>query len=175
VSSARMAFGYDTTQQKSYARRSVFAQPSPIRSIVCHDASRAWETAHTVAAECHVEPVANPGLRERNFGALIGTSSLNLDWACAPEDGESLPQFMRRVHAALNDALAHPSPVLVVAHGGRSMHWSRCWVSGLSHRANCSAMLSPCVFSAAIPFDCLVRCFSMRQTQSGRYNLLNNK
>ena len=105
--------------QARQAAQCLARQPKPIRSIVSSDASRAWETAHTVAAACHVEPVvANPGLRERNFGALIGTSSLNLDWACKPEGGEDLPQFMRRVHTALNDALAYPAPVLVVAHGG---------------------------------------------------------
>ena len=104
--------------QARQAARCLASQPEPIRSIVSSDASRAWETAHIVAAECHVEPVANPGLRERNFGALIGASSLNLDWACAPEGGENLPQFMSRVHATLDDALAHPAPVLVVAHGG---------------------------------------------------------
>jgi len=49
---------------------------------------------------------------------LIGTSSAHIDWACDPQDGESLPVFMRRKHAALAHALALPAPVLVVAHGG---------------------------------------------------------
>ena len=63
-------------------------------------------------------PTAQAVLRERNFGALIGTSSANIDWACEPEGGETLAQFVARKRAALAEALAQPAPVLVVAHGG---------------------------------------------------------
>jgi probable phosphoglycerate mutase len=90
----------------------------PIRTIVCSDARRAFDTAHTVAASLRIVPLAREDLRERHFGALIGTSSVNLDWACAPEGGETLAQFVDRKRAALNLALAQPGPVLVVAHGG---------------------------------------------------------
>jgi glucosyl-3-phosphoglycerate phosphatase len=90
----------------------------PIRSIVCSDARRAFDTAHTVAAHHGIVPLAAQALRERNFGALIGTSSAQLDWTCEPENGETLSDFMRRKHAALAEALALPGPVLVVAHGG---------------------------------------------------------
>jgi probable phosphoglycerate mutase len=90
----------------------------PLRTIISSDAPRAWETACTVAAAHRIDPLPRPGLRERDFGALLGTSTLNLDWACAPEGGETLPQFMQRTHTALTDALALPAPVLVVAHGG---------------------------------------------------------
>ena len=90
----------------------------PLRTIVCSDAPRALTTAFTVAAPHGIAPLLHDGLRERNFGVLIGTSSAQIDWACDPQDGESLPTFMRRKHAALSAALAHPGPVLVVAHGG---------------------------------------------------------
>ena len=90
----------------------------PIRTIVCSDAHRALTTALTVAASHTVEPVPDEGLRERNFGVLIGTSSAQIDWNCDPDEGESLPIFMRRKHTALARALALPGPVLVVAHGG---------------------------------------------------------
>ncbi|MDM0087039.1 MULTISPECIES: histidine phosphatase family protein [unclassified Variovorax] len=90
----------------------------PIRTIVCSDARRAFDTAHTVAASLRIVPLAREDLRERHFGALIGTSSVNLDWACAPEGGETLPQFVDRNRLSLADALAQPAPVLVVAHGG---------------------------------------------------------
>jgi broad specificity phosphatase PhoE len=90
----------------------------PLRTIVCSDADRALTTAFTVAAPHGIAPLLHEGLRERNFGALIGTSSAQIDWACDPQDGESLAVFMRRKHAALSAALAHPGPVLVVAHGG---------------------------------------------------------
>ncbi|RZL88246.1 MAG: histidine phosphatase family protein [Variovorax sp.] len=90
----------------------------PIRSIVCSNVKRAFDTAHTVAASHGIAPVVMEGLRERNFGALIGTSSANIDWACEPDDGETLPQFVTRKRAGLETALRHPAPVLVVAHGG---------------------------------------------------------
>ncbi len=93
----------------------------PIRTVVCSDAKRAFDTAHAVAAGLRVTPLVLESLRERNFGALIGTSSANLDWACEPEGGETLAQFVTRKRAALEAALAHPAPVLVVAHGG-SLH-----------------------------------------------------
>jgi probable phosphoglycerate mutase len=90
----------------------------PIRTVVCSDALRAFDTAHTVATGLGMAPVRLEGLRERNFGALIGTSSAELDWTCEPEGGESLPHFVARKRAALEAALAHPAPVLIVAHGG---------------------------------------------------------
>ena len=90
----------------------------PIRTIVCSDAHRAMTTALTVAAPHAMAPVPDEGLRERNFGVLIGTSSVHIDWACDPAEGESLSGFMGRKHIALTRALALPGPVLVVAHGG---------------------------------------------------------
>lgn len=90
----------------------------PIRTIVTSDARRAFDTAHAVAAPHRLAPIAREVLRERNFGALVGTSSADLDWTCAPEGGETLAQFVNRTRAALAAALAEPAPVLVVAHGG---------------------------------------------------------
>jgi probable phosphoglycerate mutase len=90
----------------------------PIRTVVCSDARRAFDTAHTVAARLGLVPASQARLRERHFGALIGTSSANIDWACEPEGGETLAQFVVRKRAALDAALALPGPVLVVAHGG---------------------------------------------------------
>ena len=90
----------------------------PIRTLVCSDAHRALETAHSVAACLRLVPLLREDLRERHFGALIGTSSVNLDWNCAPEGGETLAQFVDRKRVALRFALDQPAPVLVVAHGG---------------------------------------------------------
>ena len=101
------------------ARAAELLAGEPIRTIVCSDARRAFDTAHTVAAALRLVPAAQEALRERNFGALIGTSSANIDWACDPEGGETLTQFVTRKRAALDAALRlQPGPVLVVAHGG---------------------------------------------------------
>jgi len=103
-------------QQAAHAAELLAGEP--IRTIVCSDARRAFDTAHTVAAALRLAPTAQAELRERNFGALIGTSSAQIDWACEPEGGETLAQFVGRKRAALDAALRQPAPVLVVAHGG---------------------------------------------------------
>ncbi|MCT8174291.1 histidine phosphatase family protein [Variovorax sp. CY25R-8] len=100
------------------ARAAELLAGEPIRTIVCSDARRAFDTAHAVGSALKLVPTAQAVLRERNFGALIGTSSANIDWACEPEGGETLAQFVARKRAALAEALAQPAPVLVVAHGG---------------------------------------------------------
>jgi probable phosphoglycerate mutase len=103
------------------ARAAELLAGEPIASIACSDARRAFDTAHTVMAAHRnrgLAPLVLEGLRERDFGALIGSSSAELDWACEPEGGETLPRFVERKRAALDAALALPAPVLVVAHGG---------------------------------------------------------
>ncbi len=89
-----------------------------IASIVASDVRRARDTAETVAARHLLAPILNSGLRERNFGKLIGTSSRDIDWGCEPEAGETLELFIDRSRAGLAEALAQPAPVLLVAHGG---------------------------------------------------------
>ena len=90
----------------------------PIRTVLGCDARRANDTAYAVATALKLVPAAQATLRERNFGALIGTSSANIDWACEPEGGETLSQFIARTREAIDTALRLPAPVLVVAHGG---------------------------------------------------------
>ena len=89
-----------------------------ITSIVASDVRRACDTAEAVAARHLLAPILNSGLRERNFGKLIGTSSRDIDWGCEPEAGETLEVFIDRSRAGLTAALAQPAPVLLVAHGG---------------------------------------------------------
>lgn len=90
----------------------------PIATIVCSNMQRAHHTARTVAARHAIEPIPHIGLRERNFGNLIGSSSAEINWDCAPASGETLDQFAHRVHAGMHEALKQPGPVLLVAHGG---------------------------------------------------------
>ena len=104
--------------QTQAARAAALLAGAPIRSIVCSDARRAVDTAQAVAAPHRLQPQARQALRERNFGALIGTSSAKIDWACEPEGGEALASFFTRTRAALAAALELPAPTLLVAHGG---------------------------------------------------------
>ncbi|SCK51301.1 probable phosphoglycerate mutase [Variovorax sp. HW608] len=103
--------------QQAHHAASILAG-EPVRSILTSGVVRALTTAHTVSAPHGIAPLVLEGLRERNFGALIGTSSASIDWACEPENGETLPEFIDRSRAAIEHALAHPGPVLIVAHGG---------------------------------------------------------
>jgi len=89
-----------------------------IASIVASDVRRARATAEVVATRHLLAPIFNSGLRERNFGKLIGTSSRDIDWGCEPEAGETLEVFIGRSRAGLSEALAQPAPALLVAHGG---------------------------------------------------------
>ena len=100
------------------ARAAALLAGEPIRTVVCSDARRANDTAYAVATALKLVPAAQATLRERNFGALIGTSSANIDWACEPEGGETLSQFIARTREAIGTVLRQPAPVLVVAHGG---------------------------------------------------------
>jgi len=90
----------------------------PIATIVCSNMQRAHHTACTVAARHAIDPIPHIGLRERNFGDLIGSSSADIDWDCAPQAGETLDEFAHRVHAGFHEALKQSGPVLMVAHGG---------------------------------------------------------
>jgi probable phosphoglycerate mutase len=90
----------------------------PIRTIASSSMPRALTTAHAAAAPHGIAPLEFAGLRERNFGALIGTSSADIDWTCAPAGGETLAEFVGRTRTALAQALTQPGPVLIVAHGG---------------------------------------------------------
>lgn len=90
----------------------------PIRRILASDMERAWRTAHIVATP-HGLPVQRAsGLRERWFGDLVGTSSLNFDWALDPPNGETLAVFVSRARAGIAAALAHEETTLLVSHGG---------------------------------------------------------
>lgn len=106
----------------------------PIQAVVASDLVRAWLTAQPLAERLGLAPVAEPRVRERNFGSFQGHTPDEIaarwpdefrawrdrDPAWAVPGGESGHQFIDRVLAALHDvALAHAgSTVAVVTHGG---------------------------------------------------------
>ena len=108
----------DATGEAQALRAAEILAGEKFASIVCSDMRRAHRTAHVVASRHEMTPVSCPGLRERNFGALVGTSSRELDWTCDPAGGESLETFVARTRAGLIEAWAHPATALIVAHGG---------------------------------------------------------
>jgi probable phosphoglycerate mutase len=86
--------------------------------LLASDMARAWLTAGHVASATGLAAVAAPGLRERGFGQLVGTSSAAFDWRIDPPGGETLPGFVQRTAAALGAALGEGEMPLLVAHGG---------------------------------------------------------
>jgi probable phosphoglycerate mutase len=86
--------------------------------IVASDLPRAWLTAGKVAAATRRLVQAEPLLRERFFGDLIGTPNLGIDWAAHPPGGETLDEFVARAVAGLTQASASGAVPLIVSHGG---------------------------------------------------------
>ena len=89
------------------------------REIFCSSWRRAHHTALIIAEATGKQLTVHPDLHERFFGDLIGTSSINLDWAADAPGGETLREFIDRTKRGLEDALRVPGdPPLIVAHGG---------------------------------------------------------
>jgi broad specificity phosphatase PhoE len=90
----------------------------PIARIFGSTMTRAWQTAETVGRAIGKTPVAEPGLRERWFGDLVGTTSVGLNWSFDPPNGERIADFVERTCATAERLLASDEPTLLVAHGG---------------------------------------------------------
>ncbi len=106
----------------------------PIEAIIASDLARAWLTAQPLAQRLGLEPVAEPRVRERDFGSFQGhtVDEVAARWpdefhawrardpAWAMPGGESGHQFIARVLEALHDvARTHAGrTVAVVTHGG---------------------------------------------------------
>ena len=104
---------------EAQARRAAeYLREHAVERIFASDMRRAWQTAHAAAQIVGAQVVAEPRLRERWFGDLVGTSSLDLDWRHEPPNGESLQEFVERTQDGFFDALDTHAPTLVVAHGG---------------------------------------------------------
>src|SRR5262245_15065236 len=51
------------------------------KRILASTMHRAWTTAQIVGKKLELTPIEEPGLRERWFGDLVGTSSAEMDWS----------------------------------------------------------------------------------------------
>ncbi len=93
-----------------------------IRSIVASPLSRAHDTAKSAALVVGREIVLDEDLREVAFGVQEGQPMAQWfdDWVdghFTPEGAEAFTDLRVRAVRAINRALEHESPVLVVAHG----------------------------------------------------------
>jgi probable phosphoglycerate mutase len=106
----------------------------PIDAIYASDLLRAWQTANAIAHATEAPLLANPGLRERGFGAFEGKTyaDIEADWPeqslmwrkrvpdWAPPGGESLLALRERIARTVNTlAQQHVGgQIVLVAHGG---------------------------------------------------------
>jgi probable phosphoglycerate mutase len=93
-----------------------------ITTIVASPLSRAQDTAAIVGAALALPVATDELLREVSFGVQEGQpmSEWFDDWILGrftPAGAEPFAALRSRATAAINRALAHPAPVLVVAHG----------------------------------------------------------
>lgn len=97
----------------------------PIATICSSPLKRARKTADIIneVLDCPIIEIA--GLKECNFGVHEGTkwNDWLQDWlkgdeSTTPPGVESYTDFIERGRLAVNEALTHPGPVLIVAHGG---------------------------------------------------------
>ena len=98
-----------------------------IATLCTSPLSRARETAEILNQQLGCPLVVIEGLQECAYGALEGQPKtgpgVDQRWrqGITPPGGESYADFTARVLAALEQALGHPGPVLVVAH--RAVYW----------------------------------------------------
>lgn len=104
---------------QAQARRAAeYLRGHTVERILASDMRRALETAQATAELVGAPVIPEPRLRERWFGDLVGTSSVDLDWRREPPNGESLQEFVVRTQAGFQDALDTDASTLLVAHGG---------------------------------------------------------
>ncbi len=108
----------NSTGEAQARRAAEYLREHPVERIFASDMLRAWQTAHAAAQVAGAPVVAEPLLRERWFGDLVGTSSLDLDWRYEPPNGETLQEFVARTQDGFHNALDSDASTLVVAHGG---------------------------------------------------------
>lgn len=103
-------------------------------AILCSDLQRAAQTAEIIAERHEVEVIADPALREMDFGEWEGLTYAEIekkyprelaDWreemaSHPPPGGENLDDFTDRVRRPLDDIMSGcmQEKVLIVSHGG---------------------------------------------------------
>lgn len=93
-----------------------------IRSILASPLSRAHDTALAAASVVGRDVLLDEELKENSFGVQEGQPMAQWfdDWVAGvftPDGAEPFLDLRARAVRAINRALAHESPVLVVAHG----------------------------------------------------------
>lgn len=124
----------DRVGQRQAASLAEALRDEGLSAVIASDLGRAWQTAQALAAPLGLPLSADPGLRERCFGALEGQTRQQIDqqspelarrWHSrdpdfAPEGAESLRVFYARTIAAVERLVAAHAgrTIALVSHGG---------------------------------------------------------
>jgi probable phosphoglycerate mutase len=95
----------------------------PIATICCSPLSRARRTAEIINEALNCPLAIIDGLMECSFGNLEGQAFTGNTYREIHDEAlslgaEPLDAFVERVAGAIEEALSHPGPVLIVSHGG---------------------------------------------------------
>lgn len=119
--------GLNALGRRQAAAAEALLARAEIATVCTSPLARARETAEIVNRRLRRPLVVIEELKECGFGVHEG--GLVGDWwqdwragRATPEGAEPYEAFLARALAAVNRALAHPGPVLIVGHGG--VYWS---------------------------------------------------
>lgn len=95
----------------------------PIATICCSPLSRARRTAEIINEALNCPLAIIDDLKECSFGKLegrpfIGNTYEEIHNQAQNLGAEPLDDFVHRIMEAVDEALSHPAPVLIVSHGG---------------------------------------------------------
>lgn len=113
----------DTGRAQAQALADCIAGVSPPpERLVCSPLARARDTGLILNDVLKLPVSFHEGLKERNFGLWAGQPAgpvfEKINRGEVPPEGEGLPDFTRRIFAALGDVLATGGRPLIAAHGG---------------------------------------------------------
>lgn len=103
----------------------------PIRSVCYSPLERAKQTKEIVTANLQsinhfeIDNLGECTALQWNTMTYLGVEARN-------SDQEHVLAFRQQVYQGINEALSHPGPVLIVAHGG--IHWMACCLLGISQK-----------------------------------------
>lgn len=122
LSQGRTDIPLNTVGVMQAERAALTLRDSRIATIIASPLVRARRTAEIVAKPLGLPVALDPDLAEVNFGDQEGQPMGDWydDWIegrYTPTRGETFQELLDRAVRAVNRALAHPAPVLVVAHG----------------------------------------------------------
>jgi uncharacterized phosphatase len=109
----------------------------PIQTICVSPLRRARETAEIAAAQLNCSMVVVEDLRECNSDEWLSMIEYKFH--------DNVQIFMQRTLIGINQALAYPDPVLIIAHGG--IHWALCHYMNVQDHAKIIDNCVPVHFS----------------------------